>query len=142
MRSRLTGVVILVVCAGSFGVACGGTGRLDAKALGAQSKQVQSLAAEGALLAGDSAAGKSTGIYLREHAGELSTAAATAQSSLQAASAAPGLGSKLRQLTAVAVNVRSELRRLGSASHDEQRALRAALEAAAQASKRIGTGLQ
>ena len=43
--------------------ACGGQGTVGAKALEQQSKAVQSLAAEGALLAQDSADGKSTGIY-------------------------------------------------------------------------------
>ena len=71
--------------------ACGGQGTLGAKALEQQSKAVQSLAAEGALLAQDSAAGKSTGIFRREHATELSSAASKTEASLASASTEPAL---------------------------------------------------
>jgi hypothetical protein len=141
MRSRLGGVVV-VACAMVLCAGCGSAGSLGAKGLAEQSKAVQSLAAEGALLAEDSVAGKSTGVYRREHAAELSAAASKAETSLEAATAAPGLGPKLRQLAVVAGKVHADLQRLGGASRDEQRALRGALEAAAHESERIGTALQ
>jgi hypothetical protein len=142
MRWRLGGVLvvacaIVVCCAG-----CGGSGMLGAKGLAEQSKAVQSLAAEGALLAEDSAAGKSTGTYRREHAADLSAAASKAARSLKTATAVPGLGPKLRALATLAAGVHTELERLGDASRDEQRALAAKLEAAAHQSERIGSELE
>jgi hypothetical protein len=142
MRLRPGGVLTLVACASLLSTACGGSGSLSAKSLSEHSKAVQSLAAEGALLAGDSVAGKSTGTYRREHAADLSAAAAKAEKALEHATAAPGLGPKLRELRAVAARVHTELARLGGASKDEQRALRRALEAAADRSEHIGAALE
>jgi hypothetical protein len=141
MRLRRGGVLTVVACASVLGSGCGG-GSLGAKGLAEHSKAVQSLAAEGALLAGDSAAGKSTGTYRREHAADLSAAAAKAETSLEHATAAPGLDPKLRELRAVAAKVHAELERLGGASKDEQRALRRALQAAAGRSEHIGAALE
>jgi hypothetical protein len=142
MRWRLGGVIvvacaILLCCAG-----CGGSGMLGAKGLAEQSKGVQSLAAEGALLAEDSVAGKSTGTYRREHAADLSAAASKAERSLNSAAAAPGLGRKLQELAAVAGKVHTDLERLRHASRNEQRALARELDAAAHQSERIGTELE
>ena len=143
MRLRPGGVLTLVACASLLSTACGGgSGSLSAKSLSEHSKAVQSLAAEGALLAADSAAGKSTGTYRREHAADLSAAAAKAEKALEHATAAPGLGPKLRELRAVAARVHAELARLGGASKDEQRALRRALQAAADRSEHIGAALE
>jgi hypothetical protein len=139
MRSRLGGVLV-VACAILLCTGCG-SGSLGAKGLAERSKAVQSLAAEGALLAEDSVAGKSTGVYRREHAAELSKAAATAAASLQHARAATVLEPKRRALAAIAGRVRADLERLGGASEGEQRTLGRALEMAAHASERIGTEL-
>lgn len=121
--------------------ACGGQGTLGAKALEQQSKAVQSLAAEGALLAQDSAAGKSTGIFRREHSNELSTAASKTEASLASASTEPALEPELRALTALAGKVGADLKRLASASEAEQRALGKSLDKAAHQSERIGEQL-
>ena len=121
--------------------ACGGQGTVGAKALEQQSKAVQSLAAEGALLAQDSADGKSTGIYRREHSNELSKAADSAQASLASARTKPSLERERRALTALAAKVGADLKRLASASEDEQRALGKELDEAAHQSERIGEQL-
>jgi hypothetical protein len=139
MRWRLGGVFV-VACAILLCTGCG-SGELGTKGLAEQSKAVQSLAAEGALLAEDSAAGKSTGVYRREHAADLSKAAATAEASLQKARTTTALEPKLRELAAIAARVRADLGRLGGASEGEQRTLGRALETAAHASERIGTEL-
>jgi hypothetical protein len=141
MRSRLGGVLVAVACASLLGAGCGGAAVLDAKALAEHSKAVQSLAAEGALLAEDSAAGRSTGIYRRSHSAELAVAAAAAQKSLAHAKATPKFESKRRELARIASKVRTDLERLRGASKDEQRALGPALEAAAHESERIGSEL-
>jgi hypothetical protein len=134
-------VLALALVAVLLTAACGGQGTLGAKALGEQSKAVQSLAAEGALLAQDAAAGKSIGIYRREHSSELATAASKAEASLAGARTEHSLEPKLRALTALAGKVHADLKRLAHASEAEQRALGKALDAAAHTSERIGEQL-
>jgi hypothetical protein len=138
---RTGGALVLALVSVVLTAACGGQGTLGAKALGEQSKAVQSLAAEGALLAQDAAAGKSTRIYRREHSNELSAAASKAEASLESARTKPALEAKRRALTALAGKVRVDLERLASASEDEQRTLGKALGAAAQQSERIAEQL-
>ncbi len=137
---RRAGALLLALVV-LLAAACGGQGTLGAKALEQQSKAVQSLAAEGALLAQDSAAGKSTGIFRREHATELSSAASKTEASLTSASTEPALEPKLRALTALAGKVGADLKRLASASEAEQRALGRTLDKAAHLSERIGEQL-
>jgi hypothetical protein len=138
---RCHGVLVLALVSVLLAAACGGQGTLGAKALGRQSKAVQSLAAEGALLAQDAAAGKSTGIYRREHASELATAASTAEASLASARTEPALEAERRALATLAGKVQADLKRLAGASEAEQRALGKALDAAAHQSERIGEQL-
>jgi hypothetical protein len=141
-KSRRTyGALVVALLAVLLTAACGGQGTLDAKALEQQSKAVQSLAAEGALLAQDSAAGKSTGIFRREHSNELSAAASKTEASLASASTEPALEPKLHALTALAGKVGADLKRLASASEAEQRALGRTLDKAAHQSERIGEQL-
>jgi hypothetical protein len=105
---------------------------VSAKAIKTQSTSLQSLAAEGALLARDSAAGKTTAIYTRVHSEALSKAASKAADSLQTATTEPALEPKLRQLAALASEVSADLKRLGHASKEEQSALARQLETAAK----------
>jgi len=136
-RVLVLGVILALVAAG-----CGGGGKLGAKALSQQSKSLQSLAAEGALLAQDAVSGKTTRIYTREHSSDLYKAASQAEASLKAARTEPALEPKLRQLAALAAQVSAALKRLGGASKDEQRALGRELQTAARESKTIGKGLK
>ena len=112
--------------------ACGSGGTLSAKALSQEAKTLSSEAAEGALLAQDGAAGKSTRIYTRVHSEDLYKAAAQAASSLQKAKTTPALGPKLRRTARLAQKVSADLKRLGHASRTEQRALARELFAAAK----------
>ena len=130
------GVILALVGAG-----CGSGGQLGAKALLQQSKSLQSEAAEGAFLAQDAVSGKTTRIYTSEHSFDLYKAASQAEASLKAAKTEPALEPKLRQLAILASQVSADLKRLGSASRDEQRALARELQAAALASQKIGDGL-
>ena len=136
-RLLVVGVILALVGAG-----CGSGGKLGAKALSQQSKSLQSLAAEGALLAQDAVSGKSTRIYTREHSADLYKAASQAEASLKAARTEPALKPKLRRLTALVTQVSAALKRLGGASKAEQRALGRDLEAAAQESQKIGEELK
>ena len=125
-----------------LGAGCGGGGKLGAKALSQQSKSLQSLAAEGALLAQDAVSGKTTRIYTREHSSDLYKAAFQAEASLKAAKTESALQPKLRQLATLVTQVSAALHRLGGAPKDEQRALGRELQTAAQESEAIGKGFK
>jgi hypothetical protein len=135
------GIGTLVAAALCSAAGCGGSGTLGAKGLAKQAEAVQSLAAEGALLAEDSALGRATRIYRREHSSELAKAASTVAGSLRKGRAEPPLEPRLRRLSALAVRVRTALAELGSASTDEQRAIARRLAAAAKASEKIAEEL-
>jgi hypothetical protein len=136
-----SGVVAACLVAVLVASGCGGGGPLGAQSLSKQSDAIVSLAAEGALLAHDGADGRSTAIFTREHASDLSKAAATTASSLQKATAKPSLEPRLRELRRLAGQVRVQLRRLDGASQDDERTIARALEQAATAAKKIGDGL-
>ncbi len=138
-RERL---LVLGVIVALLGAGCGSGGKLGAKALSQRSKSLQSLAAEGALLAQDAVSGKTTRIYTREHSSDLYKAASQAEASLKAAKTESALEPKLRQLAALAAQVSAALKRLVGASKDEQRALGRELQAAARESETIGKGLK
>ena len=61
---------------------------------------------------------------------------------MNAAKTEPALELKLRRLTALVTRVGIALKRLGSASRAEQRALARTLQAAADESRKIGEGLK
>jgi hypothetical protein len=142
MSLRRERVLVLGVIVVLLGAGCGTGGRLGAKALSQQSKSLQSLAAEAALLAEDAASGKTTRVYMREHSSDLYKAASQAETSLKAVETESGLEPKLRRLAALAAQIRAALHRLGGASKGEERALGRELQAAAQESERIGKGLK
>jgi hypothetical protein len=131
-----------VVVLALLGAGCGSGGKLGAEALSEQSKSLQSEASEGALLAQDAVAGKTTSIFTRKHSSDLYRAASEAEASLKAAKTEPALEPKLRRLTALATQVSAALERLGGASKDEQRMLGRELEAAARESQKISKGLE
>jgi hypothetical protein len=136
------GVVVLALLAGILLAACGGSGgTLNAASLAKQSEAVQSLAAEGALLAGDSAAGRSTATFRREHSSELAKVAASTASSLRAGTTTPALQPQLRALRVISGRVSVALGQLADASQRQQRALARRLDAAAEASAKVAEGL-
>jgi hypothetical protein len=128
--------VSLFVAAG-----CGGGGTLGPESLAKRAEAVQSLAAEGALLAEDSAQGRSTRVFREERSAELAKAAASVASALKKGKAEPSLEPELRRLAAIAARVRADLDRLGGASTAEQREIQRRLEAAATESKKLGEEL-
>ncbi len=120
--------LVLLLCA------CGGGGRLSQKALQQEAKTVQSLAAEGGILAGAAAQGRSTTVFMREHADFLRKAAA---SSAQKLAQAPNAGS----LAQLAARVRDDLDRLSRSGSDgaQQQRLGTDLAQAAHDAQRLGT---
>jgi hypothetical protein len=133
----MLGVVLALLVTG-----CGGDGKLGAKALSQEAASLQSVAAEGALLAEDVISGRTTRIYTREHSADLHKAASQVEASLRTAKSAPGLEGKLSRLKVIATRASTELERLGHASKGEAQALRHELEAAAGESQSIGKGLE
>ena len=138
----LKGALVLGVVVALFGAGCGGGAKLGVNALSQESKSLQSLAAEGALLAQDVAAGKTTRVYARAHSSDLSTAASEAEALLNTAKTAPAFEPKLHRLAVLAAQIRGDLERLGGASRNEARAIGRELQAAAQESQKIGQGLK
>jgi hypothetical protein len=138
LRCAFVAGITLVV----LGSGCGNGAELGAASLLQRAKSLQSHAAEGALLAEDAAAGNTTAVYTREHASDLAQAAARDAASLKAAKVEAALEPKLRRLRAVATRVAVDLQRLGTASSNAQRRLGRELEASAQASQKIGAGLE
>jgi hypothetical protein len=140
--ARKTRVLVLGVILALLSAGCGSGDKLGAKALSQQSKSLQSMAAEGALLAQDAVSGKTTRIYTREHSSDLYKAASKVEASLKAAKTEPALEPKLRQLAALATQVSAALKRLGGGSQDEQRVLGRELQTAARESKTISEGFK
>jgi hypothetical protein len=131
-RIHPSGALAAVAAVALLASGCGSGGTLSAKALSQESKSLQSLAAEGALLARDSAAGRTTGTFTRVHSEDLYKAASKSATSLQSAKTAPPLEPKLEQTASAASKVSADLKRLGHASTVEQRRLALELEALAR----------
>jgi hypothetical protein len=125
----------------ALGTGCGGHGELDAGALSQQAKSLQSVAAEGALLADDAASGKSTRVYSGEHSAELRGAAAQIAASLEAAKTTPVLDPKRRRLVALGTQVTSYLGRIRDAPGSEDRAVSSGLAVAARRIEALGRSL-
>jgi hypothetical protein len=118
---------------GLLAAGCGSGGMLSAKALSQESSTLHSLAAEGALLARDSAAGRTTHVFTRVHSEYLHKAASQSAQSLQSAKTTPALEPKLERTARVATKISSELEQLGHASSTEQRRIARELERNAKA---------
>ncbi len=131
----------LVVALVLLSAGCGG-GELSAGALSKEADSVRSLASEGALLAEDSSAEKTTHIFTRVHSSELEKAAAQSASTLEASKTKPALEPKLHRLATLARGVSDNLQQLGSAPKSEQRTLANELQRAADQSNRIAQSLK
>jgi hypothetical protein len=115
---------------------CGGKGVLGPKALQQEATGLQSLAAEGGVLAGDAARGRSTSVFLRVHAQYLTKAAQSSASTLAAG------GPAAQPLAAVARIVALDLGRLSRSGADrtQQRRLAAAFARAATRAAKLEKG--
>jgi hypothetical protein len=130
--NQISRAFALVVAFALLAAGCGSSGTLSASALSKESTSMQSLAAEGALLARDSAAGRTTHIYTRVHSEDLFKAASKSAQSLESAKAKPGLEARLRKVASLASKVSADLKRLGHASKAEQSRLARELESSAK----------
>jgi hypothetical protein len=126
----------LVVAAG-----CGGGGQVGAATLATQGESLQSVAAEGALLSLDAAAGRSTSTFTDEHARELRRVAAKTTRTL-ASEQSRSAPVPLAELTRLGTRIRSDLGRIGGATSVERARLARELDAAAARAGRIVRRLQ
>jgi hypothetical protein len=119
-------------------VGCGGQGALGKKALSQEAKGIQSLAAEGGLLAGNAARGSSTSTFTRVHARFLRDAARKSTGTLER-----GGTSKAHRLARLADRVGNDLERLSRSGSDRdlQRMVQRDLALAAGATKRLDKSL-
>jgi hypothetical protein len=118
---------------------CGSSTYLDGKALAKEADTVRSNAAEAALLAEDSAAGKATSVYRRVHASYLEGAEKTLAATLAKSQASPAVTTQLKALARLAEKVDEETKQLESASsRSEQQRLGEQLKADAAAAAKLG----
>ena len=108
---------------------------LTPKAVQQEAKGLQSLAAEGDILAGDAARGRTTSQFLRVHADELAKAARASATTLAA-----GRTPAARDVAALAQQLGRDLGRLAKTSdHAELRRLTSRLARAADRAKKLGS---
>jgi len=129
-----------ILAATLLSAGCGG--ELSASALSKQADSLRSFAAEGALLAEDASAGKTTRTFSRVHSSDLDKAASKAAASLETAKTKPALESERRRLASLAQRISDDLDRLGNASKGEQRSVANELQRAAEQSNQIAEGLK
>jgi hypothetical protein len=124
MSLRLLSLLLIAVLAAG----CGGSNALDRKALEQEAKGIHSLAAEGSLLAGNAAKGRTTVVFTRIHARALRASARSSASTL-----AGGRTAEARRLASLAVRLGVELDRLSrsGANTVEQQRLERSLAAIA-----------
>jgi hypothetical protein len=140
---RLAAVLVLAV---SFGLAgCGGGSQtLDAEALKKQAEALESLAAEGALLAANVSEGDTTRPFVRVHAEALGKNTETVVAALAPDNAQPaaGLSEQISFAHTHAEVVRAELARLAkSPSAGQAASIRDHLEFEAERARRLAESL-
>jgi hypothetical protein len=115
--SRRQGVCLLAVALALAG--CGG-GPLGRHAFEQDVESIQSLAAEGALVADQVAGGNATQTFVRVHTRYLGRAAGSLRRKLAAARVAPSLARKRRQAVLIAATVDQDLELLRRHPGDRQ----------------------
>jgi len=117
-RLRLISVVLLVAAG------CGGGGSVSQKDVQKQFEAIQSLAAEGALVADGAADGRTTDVFVRVHTGYLDQAARKVEGQLSSARASGAAERDRVRAARLASSVAGELARLGDDPGDRVRARR------------------
>jgi molybdopterin biosynthesis enzyme len=107
--------------------ACADGDQLTEKALEKQTEAVQSAAAEGALLARDASAGRSTAAFTRVHSDALAAQARSVAKKLASAEPSPALEDERLRSLRLAEAVLENLARLGDTTDDRREAGRIAL---------------
>jgi hypothetical protein len=131
-RAIFVAVLALVLAA------CGG-GELTQKTLTKEVESIGSAAAEGGLLAHDTADGRSTHAFTAVHSQVLAEQAMKVEKRLASAEVSPGLEGKRSQADRLAARVQSDLQRLHDhpADRDSARTVAAQLDQAAKAAEEL-----
>jgi hypothetical protein len=111
--------IVRVVSAG-----CGGGGSVSQKDVQKQFQAIQSLAAEGALVAGGAADGRTTDVFVRVHTGYLDKAARKVETKLSSAHATGAAERDRVRAARLASSVSDELATLGDDPGDREAARR------------------
>jgi hypothetical protein len=111
--------VVLLVAAG-----CGGGGSVSQKDVQKQFEAIQSLAAEGALVADGAADGRTTDVFVRVHTGYLDKAARKVEGQLSSANASGAAERDRVRAARLASSVADEFARLGDDPGDRAGARR------------------
>jgi hypothetical protein len=117
-RLLLISVVLL------FAVGCSGGGPVSQKDIQRQFEAIQSLAAEGALVADGAADGRTTDVFVRVHTGYLDKAARKVEAQLSSAQASGAVERDRVRAARLASNVSDQLARLGDDPGDRAGARR------------------
>jgi hypothetical protein len=145
MRPGVRRAAAVLAIAASLGLTgCGGPQTLDAEALQKEAEAIESLAAEGALVAGDVSEGDSSSAFVRVHAKALgkNAQAVVAVLALDKAKPRPGLSQEVGRAHALAQSVRADLAQLeDSPSPEAAASLRDRLERKAEEAKRLAESL-
>jgi hypothetical protein len=104
--------------------ACGGGGTLSTKAFQKQAESLQSLAAEGALVAKGTADGRATETFVSVHTEYLSKAATKVETKLRSAQASGDLEEKRKSALRLAGRITDDLGQLHRAPDDPRLAAR------------------
>jgi hypothetical protein len=138
-RTGFCGALAFVL---ALSAGCGG-GTLDAEALSKEFEAVESLAAEGALLADGAARAKTMSPFTLVHAGELAQTAGEKTKRLESAQVASGLQAKAREAATLSARISELLETLGEAPDDRAGAevVKKMLSDAAESARRLRTSL-
>jgi hypothetical protein len=115
---RIAGGLVLAVALSAVAAGCGGPIRQDELRRGVET--IQSYAAEGHLLAGEAARGRSKNTFVRVRAGELAERAEHEAEKLHDAGAQPSTAAAKGRAVALASAMSDELSRLQIAPGDER----------------------
>jgi hypothetical protein len=118
---------------------CGGGGTLSRDSLRKEAETIQSVAAEGALLAHDSADGRTTTPFVSVHSEVLAESAGKVAQKLESAAVEPGLEQDRARAERLATRIEEELDQLDEYPDDRAEARRVAdeLDQAAKAAEEL-----
>ena len=123
----------------SLAAGCGGGGTLSHDSLRKEAESIQSVAAEGALLAHDSADGRTTTPFVSVHSEVLAESAGKVAQKLESAAVEPGLEQDRARAERLATRIEEELDQLDEHPDDQVEARRVAdeLDQAAKAAEEL-----
>jgi hypothetical protein len=123
----------------SLAAGCGGGGTLSHDSLRKEAESIQSVAAEGALLAHDSADGRTTTPFVSVHSEVLAESAGKVAQKLESAAVEPGLEQDRARAERLATRIEEELDQLDEHPDDRAEARRVAdeLDQAAKAAEEL-----